>query len=81
MKWRHTDHSEEHYHNAPTSIQKAFDKQARLLSGDIRHPSLHAKKYDEVTGLWQARITQSWRFYFVINSDEYIIVAIRNHPK
>ena len=31
-----------------------------------QHPSLHAKKYDESTGLWQARANQSWRFYFTI---------------
>jgi hypothetical protein len=38
---------------------------------DIR--SLHAKKYNESRGLWQARINDDWRFYFTIESDAYIL--------
>ena len=34
-----------------------------LLADNLQHPSLHAKKYDESTGLWQARVNRSWRFY------------------
>jgi mRNA interferase RelE/StbE len=42
---------------------------------------LRAKKYDEATGLWQARVNRSWRFYFPIQSDTYIITDIVPHPK
>jgi len=47
MKWQHSDRSEEDYRNAPLRMQKAFDKQIRLLTENILHPFLHAKKYDE----------------------------------
>ena len=62
-------------------MQKAFDKQVRLLVNNLHHPSLHAKKYDEAQDLWQARLTKSWRFFFVIDSDTYIIIRIVPHPK
>lgn len=81
MKWRHANHAREHYQNAPTIIQKAFDKQVRLLLVSLRHPSLHAKKYGGVADLWQARITKDWRFYFHIDGDEYVIIAIQQHPQ
>jgi hypothetical protein len=66
---------------APSEIQKAFEKQLRYLLHDIRHPSLRAKKYDESENLWQARVTGSWRFYFRIEGDAYILRAIKPHPK
>ena len=44
------------YDQAPLNIRKASDKQLRLLLVDLRHPSLHAKKYDEVYEMWQARV-------------------------
>jgi mRNA interferase RelE/StbE len=62
-------------------VQRAFDKQVRLLAHDLRHPSLRAKKYDEATDLWQARVTRDWRFYFVIDGNTYVIVIIVPHPK
>jgi plasmid maintenance system killer protein len=48
---------------------------------DIRHPSLHAKKYDESSGIWQARVNGGWRFYFTIEGDVYHLIDILPHPK
>ena len=55
MNWQHTDRSAKDYRQAPAEVQKAFDKQVRLLSANLQHPSLRAKKYDEAEDLWQAR--------------------------
>lgn len=81
MKWQHSDGSKEDYDDLQPAIKKAFDKQAHLLAGNLLHPSLHAKKYDESQDLWQARVTRGWRFYFTIEDDTYIIVRIVPHPK
>ncbi len=43
--------------------------------------SRRAKKYDETNSIWQARVNRSWRFYFVIRADEYVILSIIPHPK
>ena len=51
-----------------------------------RRRSRRAKKYDKANDIWQARVNRSWRFYFVIRGDEYvilsiIILSIIPHPK
>ena len=69
------------YNKAPSNIQKAFDKQSLLLLQDLRHPSRRAKKYDERQDKWQARVTGSWRFYFQIIEDAYLMLDIIPHPK
>ena len=67
------------YESMPAALQKIADKQFDFLMNDLRHPSLHAKKYEEERGIWQARINKSWRFYFLINGDTYKIITITKH--
>jgi mRNA-degrading endonuclease RelE of RelBE toxin-antitoxin system len=81
MKWQHSNRSKEDYDSLQSSVRKAFDKQARLLAGNLLHPSLHAKKFNESEDLWQARVNKGWRFFFTITDDTYIIARIVPHPK
>ena len=81
MKVVLTDRAVEALKDAPTAVQRAFDKQLRLLETNLLHPSLRAKKFSESEDIWQARVTKGWRFYFKIESDTYIIVRIIPHPK
>ena len=57
------------YNILPVAISKAFRKQVEFLKSNLRHPSLHAKKYDQASDVWQARINNDWRFYFLIKND------------
>ena len=66
---------------APPAVRRAFFKQLQLLMGDLRHPSLRAKKYDEAIGLWQARVNRSWRFYFTIEEGVYRLHDVIAHAK
>ena len=81
MKWLLTHRAWRDYQSAPAPVRKAFDKQVHLLAENLRHPSLRAKKYDEANDIWQARVNQSWRFYFHVKADTYTILAIIPHPK
>jgi plasmid maintenance system killer protein len=81
MKLSYSRHFLRCYGKAPRPIQRIFDKQAVLLLQNIRHPSLHAKKYDEAKGIWQARVNEAWRFYFTIEGDVYHLHEIKAHPK
>jgi hypothetical protein len=81
MNIRRTTHFDRCYNKAPKNIQTAFDKKALLLLQNLRHPSLRARKYDESAGIWQARVTLDWRFYFVIEGDTYYLVNLTVHPK
>jgi hypothetical protein len=76
-----TNHFLRSYHKAPADIRRAFDKQVALLVENLKHPSLHAKKYDEARGIWQARVNYTWRFYFKIVGDVYLMEELRYHPK
>lgn len=69
------------YRKAPVAVQRAFDKQSALLLEDPRHPSLRTKKYGVADDVWQARVNDSWRFYFTIEGDTYRLHEIRAHPK
>lgn len=66
---------------APLAVQRAFFKQVTLLAGNLRHPSLRSKKYDEFRDIWQARVTGNWRFYFHIEDECYYIISVGRHPK
>jgi mRNA interferase RelE/StbE len=81
MKTRLTPLALQDYVAAPLAVQKAFDKQTKFLVHNLKHPSLHAKKYDESKDIWQARVNRDWRFYFSIDGDTYIIRDIIPHPK
>ncbi len=81
MRLLRTKHFVRNYSKAPQEVQRAFDKQSAFLLHNLHHPSLRAKKYDEAKNLWQARVNDSWRFYFVIRDDEYILTSMIPHPK
>lgn len=69
------------YIAAPPEVQKRFGQQLAHLLRNLRHPSLHAKKYDEARDRWQARVNDNWRMYFRIESDAYVLLEIVPHPK
>lgn len=81
MKLRFTAKADKDYAGLTVAVRKAFAKQLQFLLANLRHPSLHAKKYSESLDVWQGRVTRGWRFYFKIEGDEYVILSIIPHPK
>jgi len=65
----------------PAHLKARARKQLDLLSGNLRHPSIQAKKYDESNDVWQGRINRDYRFYFQIVEDDFVILRIIPHPK
>jgi len=78
---RFTQRADKDYADLPEDVRRAFVKQLRFLIDNLNHPSLHAKKYSEADNIWQGRVNRSWRFYFLIESDEYVILSVIPHPK
>ncbi|MBI2122419.1 MAG: hypothetical protein HYT98_04880 [Candidatus Sungbacteria bacterium] len=70
---------DEQYAALPENLKRKIDKQIRYLILNLRHPSLHSKKYSETENLWQARIDDNYRFYFKIDYETYILVLIKKH--
>ncbi len=81
MRIKLSDIAIKQYQKLSTVLQKKTDKQFEHLLSDFRHPSLHAKKYQDHNDLWQARIDADWRFYFFTVEPQCIIVSIIKHPK
>lgn len=81
MKVDYTPRSIDALDGLPPAVRQAFFKQLKLLVTDMRYPSLRVKKYGGEEDLWQARINSSWRFYFQIVDDTYLITNIIPHPK
>lgn len=81
MRLHYTERFRRSYAAAPGSIQRAFDRRVVLLVHNLRHPSLHAKKYDERRDIWQARVNIDWRFYFKIEGDTYYLIDLMPHPQ
>ena len=81
MRIGYTQHALAAVKEAHPAVQKAFFKQVMFLAGNLHHPSLHAKKYNEAEDKWQARVNRDWRFYFKIIGDTYMILDVIPHPK
>ena len=79
MRYSTTAHFDREFKKFSEEIRVAFRKQVQFLLGDIRHPSLRSKKYDEANGVWQARITGNVRLFFRIEGDVYRLLNIRRH--
>ena len=69
------------YANLSEDRKAKVDKQLGFLLTNLRHPSLRAKKYDEARDIWQARLDENYRFYFLIEGDTYRLLSIIPHPK
>lgn len=69
------------YENLPRELRRIADKQFHFLLTNLRHPSLRSKKYDEARGIWQARLTRGWRFYFQIRNKAHHLLTIIKHPE
>lgn len=79
MKVVRTNHFWRNFSKLPPVIKKKFDKQVDYLLLNFRHPSLRTKKFDESQGIWQARVDDHYRFYFIIDNDTYILFNILPH--
>lgn len=54
MKVRFAARAVKAYAALEAGVRKAFGKRLKFLLDNLNHPSLHAKKYNETKGIWQA---------------------------
>ncbi len=71
----------EEYEQLPERLQKQADKALNFLLQNFRHPSLRVKKmenrYDsQGREIWEARVSQGYRFTFVLDGDDCILRRI-----
>jgi mRNA-degrading endonuclease RelE of RelBE toxin-antitoxin system len=78
---RFSARAKQDFADLPRHLKTRVSKQLELLSENLRHPSIQAKKYDERNDVWQGRVNRDYRFYFQIVGDDYVIIRIIPHPK
>ncbi len=74
------------YRKLPENIQKLFEKQLSLLFSNPKHPSLYIKKtkgniLKNYTNIFEGRIDKNYRFIFLIEDNQYILLRCGSHDK
>ncbi|MDD2717415.1 MAG: type II toxin-antitoxin system mRNA interferase toxin, RelE/StbE family [Candidatus Wallbacteria bacterium] len=69
------------FRNLPDNIQKKAEKQIKVLSQNIKHPSLQTKKIKGTDGIWEARVDDSYRMTFEIIEDSIYLRVIGSHDE
>ncbi len=72
------------FQRLPERIKRRAEQTFRFLVGNLRHPSLRAHKMEgqrdpEGRDIWEARVTDAYRFTFAIEGDTYVIYRIGPH--
>ena len=79
MKLHPTKTFAKNYRKLPEEIKKATHKQLKLLLSNPQHPSLNIKKMQDPRNIWEARVSESYRFTFHIEDDTYILRKVGTH--
>ena len=78
------DSFKKEYAALPEQIKKQARRKIGLFLKDYRHPSLRSRKMEgqrdgQGRVIWEARITQSYRFTLVVDGDTYMLRHIGTH--
>jgi mRNA interferase RelE/StbE len=79
LRVRWTPHFTDDFHRLPKDLQTRAEKSIRLLTEDTRHPSLRTKKMEGTPGIYEARVTLSYRITFQIEGDTIVLRRIGTH--
>ncbi|MEW6658187.1 MAG: hypothetical protein AB1424_05980 [Thermodesulfobacteriota bacterium] len=79
-----TDPFKRDFQKLPETIKRRTEAAIRLLVSNPHHPSLRVKKvrgeiikgYDNI---FEARITRDYRFFFLVATNAYILLACGKH--
>ncbi|MFH1392426.1 MAG: hypothetical protein ABIG90_01960 [bacterium] len=79
MQVFHTESFRKHYKKLPKGTQKATDKKLELFADNPWHPSSRVHRIKKTKDIWEASITQNYRFTFHIKDDAYILRKVGPH--
>jgi mRNA interferase RelE/StbE len=79
MKLQRSERFKREFQSLPATIQRRAEKQLALFLNNSRHPSLRIKKMQGIPGIWEGRITRSYRFTFELHNDLCILLRIGTH--
>jgi mRNA-degrading endonuclease RelE of RelBE toxin-antitoxin system len=74
-----TERFRDRYRRLDPVIQARADKALELLLSNPRHPSLGVKRYKRYPGVWEARVTQSYRILFLWDGQTITGLSVGPH--
>jgi mRNA interferase RelE/StbE len=86
MKVIRTEPFKRDFQRLPEAIKRRIEAALRLLIANPHHPSLRIKKvrgkllkgYDNI---FEGRITRDYRFFFLIETDAYVLLRCGRHEE
>jgi mRNA interferase RelE/StbE len=86
MKLLRTEQFKREFQRLPEAIKRRTETALRLLVNNPRHPSLRVKKVKgEIikgySNFFEGRITRDYRFFFLIETDAYILLRCGRHEE
>lgn len=70
-----------HFKRLPKHIKRKANRQFIILSRNLRHPSIRAKKVKGFSDVWEGRIDRFYRFVFTIEKDTITIIRVGPHDE
>jgi len=67
------------YRQLPDDVRERAKRAIRLLMENPRHPSLVVKKMRGVEGIWEARVSLSYRITYEVAGETLILRRIGTH--
>ncbi len=69
------------YQDLDERDHKRVEKALRLMTSDLRHPSLRAKKMEGTDYIWEASASLSIRITFQLEGDTILLRNVGAHDK
>ena len=79
MRIRRSDRFRREHKKLPAELRLRADEKVRLLTADPSHPSLRLKRMAGQAGLWELRVTQSYRITFEWSGQDVTLRRIGTH--
>jgi mRNA-degrading endonuclease RelE of RelBE toxin-antitoxin system len=79
MRIRRTERFRKDFRRLPSDIQERFEKMLELFLADPRHLSLRVKKMEGAAGIWEFRVSDSYRVTCERDPDGLLLRRVGAH--
>lgn len=81
MPVRFTERFVKQYEKLPQTIQKKVDRALHLLDTDFRHPGLHSHRVEGHENIFEACVSDKYRFTFERQGAFFVMRNVDNHDE
>lgn len=67
------------YKHLPSDVRERTNQTLRRFASDSRHPSLHVKKMESVSDIWEMRVSDNYRITFQFVQEGVLLRRVGTH--